>query len=77
VTGIDGKPAVGATVAKAMYSRFNPDRTVRDRAWTYSQAVKTGADGTVTVDYDRLAHGIIVRDPERKQTTIRLKANRG
>jgi uncharacterized protein (TIGR03067 family) len=70
VTGPDGKPAAGATVASFM--SLHEDREKKDarREWKYYQSANTGPDGTVKLKYEELRNAVLSRDSEKKRMAI-------
>jgi uncharacterized protein (TIGR03067 family) len=70
-TGPDGKPVAGATVTRFMSLWEDPKKKGAPRDWTYSEAVKTAADGTIRMKYEDLRGGaVIVRDVEKRRMAI-------
>jgi uncharacterized protein (TIGR03067 family) len=68
VTGPDGKPVPGATVTRFMSLFEDPKKKEAKRDWTYSEVVKTAADGTIRTKYEQLAgQALIVRDLENRR----------
>jgi RNA polymerase sigma factor (sigma-70 family) len=71
VTGPDGKPAAGATVAGFMSRRENRQKKDAKPEWKYNESVQTGPDGTARMKFESLRfHDLIARDPKNKQMAI-------
>ncbi|MBP3960620.1 redoxin domain-containing protein [Gemmata sp. G18] len=63
VTRPDGTPAAGATVGGFMYQRNTPEQKNAAPVWEYSNPVKTGADGSITIKAETVQGAqLVVRD---------------
>jgi RNA polymerase sigma factor (sigma-70 family) len=71
VTGPGGEPAAGVTVGGFMSLRENREKKGAPSDWHYYDAVKTVADGTAKVRYEKLRFSpLLARDAAKKQMVI-------
>jgi RNA polymerase sigma factor (sigma-70 family) len=70
VTGPDGKPVAGVTVAGFMSRREIPKKDEKPR-WNYFDSAKTGADGVAKIGYEKLRFTpLLARDEAGKRVQI-------
>jgi uncharacterized protein (TIGR03067 family) len=71
VSGPDGKPAAGATVAGFMSRRENRENKDDKAEWNYIESSKTGTDGAVKLPFETMpSEQLVIRDVERKLMAI-------